>query len=83
MLSQLEENLLHLEGSRDGLNQDSRTDCSLRHSGIVLRKDKDVIPEASLEIVLHLGEVEVWSVTSLHEFLGVMVEVEGKIEDAS
>jgi len=53
------------------------------HADVTLREDKDVIPEAGFEVVFHLWEVEVGSQTALDEFVRVVVEVEGKVEERS
>ena len=83
MVPQLEEDLLHLERSRDGLNKHGCAHSSLGEPNIGLGEDKDVIPEAGLEVVLHLREVEVGSETALDELLGIVVEEDGEIEDGS
>jgi len=80
MISQLEENLLHMECSRKRLNQDSRPNCVVCHLDVGLREHEDVIPQTRLEVVFHLGEVEVWTRTTLDEFVCIVEEVEGEVE---
>lgn len=55
----------------------------MRHADVRLREDEDVVPESRLQIVLHLREVEVRSEPALHEFVGVVVEVDREVEQGS
>ena len=59
MLAQLVEDLLHLEGGEDGLDQDRCPDRALRDAELVLREDEGVVPEPRLEVALELRQVEV------------------------
>ena len=59
VLTQLEQDLLHLERSRERLDEHRRADRAVLHADVRLRKVEDVVPEARLEVVLHLGKVEV------------------------
>lgn len=44
MIPELEQNLLHLESSWEGLDEDSRTDGVVRNADVGLREDEDIIP---------------------------------------
>lgn len=81
MVSQLEDDLVHLEGSKNGLDQNSTSDGASWNSGEVLGEVKHVVPETSLKMRLQLWEVEVWSMSALDELLSVVEEVETKIEE--
>jgi len=81
VLSQLKQNLLHLEGGGESLDQHGSTDSPLGHADVALGEGEDVIPEASLQVVLHLGEVKVWTGSSLNKLTGVVEEVEGEVEN--
>ena len=70
-----------MEGSGEGLDQHGSTDGSLGDTNVALRERENVVPKASLFIVLHLGEVEVWAGPPPDELTSVVEEVEGKIED--
>ena len=83
MLSQLEQDLFHLEGSGKGLDQDCSTDGSLRNADVVLGEGEDIVPEASLLVVLHLREIEIRAGSSLDELTRVVEEIEGKVEDGT
>ena len=83
MLPELEQDLLHLEGSRKSLNQHCATDGSVRQANVRLREVEDVVPETGLLVVLHLGKIEVRSEATSDELLGVVEEVESKVEDSS
>ena len=83
VLSQLEQNFLHLEGGGEGLDQHGSTDGSLGNTDVALGESKDVVPETSLLIVFHLGEVEIGTGSSLDELTSVVEEVEGEIKDGT
>ena len=73
----------HLESCDNGLNQDRPSDSSTRHGYVVLRKVEDIVPETSLEMRLHLWEIEVWSGPGLDKLVGVVEEVEAEIEQTA
>ena len=75
VLAQLEEDLVHLEGGQDRLDQDGRLDRPLRDAEALLRPDEDVVPEASLEVRLELRQIEVAAVAAV-----VAEEVEPEVE---
>jgi hypothetical protein len=56
MLPQLVDNLVHLERGGDGLDQDSRANAPASDPEQILRHAEDIVPKASLKVVLHLGE---------------------------
>lgn len=75
--------LVHLESSIDGLDQASRTDGTTGDANVILGQVESIVPEAGLEIVLHLGEVEVRAKASGNQLLGVVEEIETKVEQAA
>ena len=81
MLSQLKQNLLHLEGSGESLDQHGSTDSPLRHPNVTLGEGENIVPETSLQVVLHLGEVKIRTGPSLDKLAGVVEEVESKVEN--
>lgn len=52
MLPKLVNELVHLECSSDGLDEASSTDAAPAQANVVLSHAEDVIPQASLEVVL-------------------------------
>lgn len=83
VISQLEEDFFHLERSRKSFDENSSTDCVMGHANVRLREEEDVVPETRLEVVLHLGQVKVWTSPRLDEFLCIVIEVESKIKDGA
>lgn len=75
--------LIHLERSGDGLNQDGTTDGATGHANVVLGEVEDIIPETSLKMRLHLGEIEVRAVATGNELLGIVVEVETEVKETT
>lgn len=106
MLAELVNELVHLEGGSDGLDEASGADATTAKTNVVLSHAEDVVPQTGLEVVLrrsiavsaqfascyvaytkrahlHLGKVEVGTVSSGDGLLGVVEEVETKVEDTS
>ena len=89
MLLELEDDLVHLpsqsgradqrphvEDGGDGLDQDRAADRAARDRDVVLGKLEDVVPQARLEVVLHLRQVEVRAEAALDGLDGVVEEVQ-------
>ena len=55
----------------------------MRHADVRLSEEENVIPQASLEVVLHLRKVKVGAEASLDQFIRVMVEKEPKVEQGT
>jgi hypothetical protein len=55
MLSQLVQDLVHLERGQHGLDEDGGADRAARDRQALLGEEKDVVPEAGLEMRLELG----------------------------
>ena len=83
MVPQLEKDFLHLERSREGLNENGSADGVMRDANVRLGKDKNIVPETRFKIVFHFREVKVWPRSTLDELMCIMIEVEGKVEDGS
>mmetsp|Transcript_6592 Transcript_6592/g.17899 ORF Transcript_6592/g.17899 Transcript_6592/m.17899 type:complete len:218 (+) Transcript_6592:658-1311(+) len=83
MFAQLEQNLLHLEGGRDGLQEDSGADGALWDTQIMLGGDEDVVPKPGLNVALELGQVVVWAAAVARQGVGVVEEVQREVYDAS
>jgi hypothetical protein len=57
MLLELVKNLLHLERGRQRLDQHRSADCTAWYANMRLGEDKDIVPEASLEVMLEGNSV--------------------------
>lgn len=80
VLFEFVQELLHLESSRQSLDEARRSDTVLGETQFAGCEVEDIVPKSSLEVVFHLREVEVRAVASLDEFRGVVEEVNGKVE---
>ena len=80
VVPELVEDFLHLEGGGQGLNENSTPDLAVREAELRSGGAEDIVPEASLKVVLHLGKVEVRSQAALDELGSVVEEVETKVE---
>jgi hypothetical protein len=83
VVAQLVEDLLHLEGGEDRLDEDRRLDRARRQVETLLREVEDVVPEAGLEVALELGQVEVRAAALVEQALPVVEEVEPEVEEAA
>jgi hypothetical protein len=81
MLAQLVEDLVHLEDGEDRLDQARRLDRAARDAQHVLRVAEDLVPEASLEVALHLRQIEEGAVRASRELPRVVEEVEPEVEE--
>ena len=81
MIAQLVENLVHLEGGQDRLDQHGGLDRADRQPQLLLGHHEDVIPEPGLLVALELGQVEVGSGAPVQQSLGVVEEVEPEVEE--
>ena len=75
VVTQLVEDLVHLEGCEDRLDQDGGLDRPPWYAEPVLRPAEDVVPQPRLEMRLELREVEVAPVATV-----VAQEVEAEVE---
>ncbi len=73
------EDLLHLEGRGDGLDQDGGADGAARDAEEFLGEDEDVVPQACLAGVLQLGEVEVRAISGVDLPLRAVEEVQAEV----
>src|SRR6185312_4502877 len=80
MVLQLVDDLVHLEGGHDGLDEDGGADRTLRHAELGLRVDEDIVPEARLEVALELWQIEIGAAAALQQLLGVVEKEQPEIE---
>ena len=81
VLAELVEDLLHLEGGEDRLDEDGRLDRAARNSDPILCEAEDVVPQPRLEVALELREVEVRPRSALEQTLGVPGEIDAEVEE--
>src|SRR5207248_11203627 len=82
VLAQLPEDLVHLEGGEDGLDQHRRADRAALEPERVLAVREDVVPEPRLEVALELRQVEPRAGAALEQGLAVVEDVEAEVEQA-
>ena len=82
VITELVENLVHLESRRQSLDQDGGADRSMRNFQRSLRGGEHVVPQPGLEVALHLGKIKVRPGFSLLQFSRVVKKIEPEIEDA-
>lgn len=81
MVPELVDDLVHLEGGKDRLDQHGSPDGAPRHPDVVLGEVEDVVPQPGLEVRLHLGQVEVRAVAALDELVRAVEEVQAEVEE--
>jgi len=83
VLTELVDDLVHLENTEDGLNENGTTDGTTGDTNPVLGNLEDIVPKTGLEVRLHLGKVEVRAKALGNGFLSVVEEVETKVKDTT
>ncbi|OIQ92942.1 hypothetical protein GALL_251570 [mine drainage metagenome] len=83
MLAQFIQDLIHLEGGEDGLDQHGGLDRAAGNAEFFLGHDEYVVPQARFEVRLHLGQIEVGARAARDQFLGIVEHEQGEIEDAA
>ena len=80
MIAQLEEDLVHLEGGGQRLDQHGGADRALGQAEHALGGDEDIAPEPRLEMALHLRQIEIGPEPCGERRLGVVEDIEAEIE---
>jgi hypothetical protein len=80
VLSEFIDDLLHLERSKNGLNQHRTSDGTPRDAQRILGKVENIVPKTSFKMRFHLGEIEVWTITSLDQLVGIVKEVKAEVK---
>ena len=83
VVPQLVEDLVHLEGGGDGLDEHGAADAALGQAQALLGMAEDVIPQPGLQVALQLGDVKVGAAAAGQQLLGVVEEVEAKVEEGA
>ena len=82
VVAQLVEDLLHLEGAEDRLDEDGGPDRAPVDPEGVLGGVEGVVPQPGLEVALQLRQVEVGPETFVEQAAGVVEEAEPEVEQA-
>src|SRR5439155_18782227 len=82
VVTELVEDLLHLERGEDRLDQDRAANRPRRHAERLLGERERLRPEARLEVALELRQVEVRTAAALEQLRGVVVHDEAEVEEA-
>ena len=83
VVAELVEDLLHLEGGQDRLDENGRLDRAARDAELFLGCLEDAVPEPRLEMALELREVEVGPAARVEQALRVVEEVKAEVEQAA
>src|SRR6185312_5736765 len=81
VLAELEEDLVHLEGGEDGLDENRCADGAARDVEEFLGAKEDVIPETGFEVGLELGQIKIGAGAAVHELARVVEEIEAEVEE--
>ena len=80
MFPQFIEDLVHLKGGQDGLDEHRCFDSAPRNTQFILSQDKHIVPQPGFQVALQLGQVEVGASSLLKQRFDVVEEVQAKIE---
>ena len=83
MLTELIQNLVHLEGRQNGFNEHGGLDGALWQPQLVLRHYEHIVPQAGLQMAFHFGQVEERPCTALDELFGVVEHEQRKVKKAA
>ena len=83
VIAQLVEDLIHLEGGPQRLDQHGGLDGLLRNLQRLLGIDEDRVPEPRFEMALHLRQIEVRAGAALDQLLRVVEKVKREVDDAT
>src|SRR5439155_21375319 len=64
-------------------DQDCGANSPVRNTKFFLRQLKDVVPNARLEVALHLGQIEIGTASTRDQFLCVVVKKQSTVENAT
>jgi hypothetical protein len=81
MIPHFKKNLLHMKSSRKSFNKNSGSNCGMSHADIRLRKQENVVPEMSLEIMFHFRKIEVWTGSRLDKLMHIVIKVHRKVKE--
>ena len=81
VVAQLVQDLVHLEGRQDGLEQHRGLDRAARNAQRVLGELEDVVPQPRLAVAFQLGQVEVRAAAALEQPARVVEEVQAEVEE--
>ena len=82
VVAQFVKDFRHLEARQDVLDEDGGLDAALGNAEEFFRSHEYVVPEARLEVMLQLGEVEIDARAARQALAGVVEEIHGKVEQA-
>lgn len=80
VVAELIDDLVHFKGSVDGLNQNGGTDSAAGKTDVVLGQVEGIIPQTSLEVRFHLGEVKVRAKAALDQLARIVEKVQTKVK---
>ena len=80
MLPQFVQNLVHLERGQDRFDQHRGTNCPGGNAQVVLRLQKDVVPQPCFEMTFQLGQIEIGPASLVDQPLGIVVEEQAEVE---
>ena len=80
VLAQFVQDLVHLEGRQDGLDQHRALDGAAWHAQAVFSEVEHVVPQPRFQVRFHLGQVEVRPAAPRQQLFGVVEEVQPEVE---
>src|SRR6267378_5038576 len=83
MVSQLIQDLLHLEGRGDRLDEHGGLHRAHRNPDCLLSEPEHVVPETGLQMAFHLGQIEVRTGPTRSKLLRIVEEIESEVQEAS
>ena len=80
MLAQFVEDLVHLEGGGDRLDQHRGANAAPRDAQLVLGHEEHLVPQPGLQVAFQLGKIEIGPAALVEQLPGVVEEEKAEVE---
>src|ERR1700759_1136455 len=80
MVAQLVENFVHFKRRQNCLDQHGRANTSLRNTQIVLRKNKNIVPQPRFQMTFYFRQIKIRGGAGGEEEFGIMEKVQSEVE---
>src|SRR5712692_1193011 len=83
MVAQFVKDLVHFEGSQNGLYQNGGPNGPVRNPQFLLAEDKHVVPEPGFQMAFHLRQIEIRTCAGLNLHSRVVEEEQAEVEQGA
>src|ERR1700693_877791 len=80
MLAKLVKNLVHPESRWNCFDQDRGANGAARNLEFILSQIENIVPDAGLQMALHLRQIKIRSAPTIDQFARVVKKIQTKVE---